>query len=339
MPYTIYTLGESDVAVSGGAQLSGVTQGDGSHLVGETLTLANRDFGAVEVDDNDASFGDSDASQTLDGAQTIDGVTYPDGTRVEAEYALIVEDPDGNEYTLIGFNVNNSSPAYGTVEGLAVLGPAGGFPPAGVPLTVTQAIEGPNFAASSYATPICFAAGTLIATPSGAIPVEMLSPGDMVTTLGQGPQPLRWTARRTVPALGDHAPIVFAPGTFGNARPLLVSPQHRIWVSDWRAQVLQGAEAVLIPARDFARAGQARIRSGGTVTYHHLLFDRHNVILSEGVPTESFQPGATSLPTLTGSARQSLLDRCPRLRHDPMAYGPAAASDLRGRAARGFLAR
>ena len=35
--YTIYTLEIANITVSGGEQLSGITQGDGSHLMGETI--------------------------------------------------------------------------------------------------------------------------------------------------------------------------------------------------------------------------------------------------------------------------------------------------------------
>jgi hypothetical protein len=42
------------------------------------------------------------------------------------------------------------------------------------------------------APPVCFVAGTLIATPSGAVPVERLRPGDLVATWDEGAQPVRW---------------------------------------------------------------------------------------------------------------------------------------------------
>ena len=47
----------------------------------------------------------------------------------------------------------------------------------------------------------CFAAGTRIATPQGARPVETLCPGDLVTTLDHRPQPLRWVGSRRLRAL------------------------------------------------------------------------------------------------------------------------------------------
>ena len=337
MPYSIYIVDASTVSVSGGKTLSGVTQGDGSHLVGETITLSTRAFRPISINDDDTSFGDNDTGQTLNGSQTVNGVTYGGGQIVEAEYGFTATDPDGNVYRLIGFNVRNDSPGFGSIEGLAIVGPQGGFPPAGVPLTVTSNQEGPNFQETTYATPICFVSGTLIETPGGAVPVECLSPGDVVTTIN-GPRILRWTGRRLMPAIGRHAPVVFGPGTLGNARPLRVSPQHRLWVSDWRAQMLCGVDAVLIPARDFVSGGLARQVEGGVVRYHHLLFDRHAIVLSDGVPSESFQPGPDSLRGLDESARAALLARCRGLAWNPDSYGPAAATDIRGKAARALLA-
>ncbi|MBL4556858.1 MAG: Hint domain-containing protein [Rhodobacteraceae bacterium] len=45
--------------------------------------------------------------------------------------------------------------------------------------------------------PVCFVAGTLIATPAGAVPVEGLRPGDLVETWDQGAQPVRWVTSTT----------------------------------------------------------------------------------------------------------------------------------------------
>ena len=68
----------------------------------------------------------------------------------------------------------------------------------------------------------CFVAGTRIETARGAVAVEDLVPGDLITTRDNGLQPLRWIGRTTVPARGDHAPIRFAPGAIGNRRALKV---------------------------------------------------------------------------------------------------------------------
>lgn len=119
--YSIYVLGESQLAISGGGQLDGVTQGDGSHLVGRTITFNSNAWAPVEISDGstDSNFQDNDGNQVLNGTHTIDGVSFATGTRVEAEYGITLSD-GVNTWQAIGFNVNNSSPSYATIEGLAI---------------------------------------------------------------------------------------------------------------------------------------------------------------------------------------------------------------------------
>lgn len=294
--YTIYALGESNVTVDGG-QLDGVTQGDGSHMVGLDITLNNANWTGVDITANDTEFRDSDGSQKLDGDQVFDGVSYSSGTKVEAEYSFTVTDGT-NVYTFIAFNINNSSPAYGTVEGIAFVGGVGEFPPIGVPLTVISAAEGPNFDSSEYVTPYCFTAGTLIDTPSGARLIETLAIGDFVTTLDNGPQEIRWIGTRRVAAVGDFAPIRFAPGAIGNDTELLVSPQHRMLMSGWRAELLFGEKELLVPAVKLCNDRSIRQVEGGYVTYIHIAFDDHQIVFAQGSPSESFLVGPQALASL-----------------------------------------
>ncbi|MEM6595373.1 MAG: Hint domain-containing protein [Pseudomonadota bacterium] len=295
--YDLYTLSESNVTISGGEQLDGITQGDGSHLVGQTITLNNNNWVPISITDNDSDFADNaGAGQNLTNDSTIDGVTFTAGTRVEAEYSFTVTDGT-NDYTVIAFNVNNGSPAYATVEALAFIGPVGGFPPVGVPLTVTAAQEGPSNPAADHASPPCFVKGTRILTTQGERLVETLRPGDMIETFDNGAQPLRWVGTCTYPATGRFAPIRFAPGVLGNTQALTVSPQHRVWVSGWRPDLLFGEEAVLAPAHSFVDGSAVTRVEGGFVTYVHLMFDRHELIWSEGALTESlFAADAFDLP-------------------------------------------
>ena len=218
--YSIFVLGESRITVSGGGQLDGVTQGDGSHLVGRTVTLNSNAWTEVQIRDNgDNDFSDNDTDQRLQGSQTIDGVTYANNTVVEAEYGVTLSD-GVNTWTAIGFNLNNSSPAYATIEGLAFIGGPGGFPPVGVPLTVIASQEGPGFDSGAYATPICFDRGTLIATSRGPRPIESLRPGDLVRTADNGLQPVRWTGRRHAISAGRFAAVEIGAGSGGAGRPL-----------------------------------------------------------------------------------------------------------------------
>ncbi len=284
--YTIYVLGESEMTISGGEQLDGVNQGDGSHLVGETITLNSTAWLPVDVTDTDTDFRDNDGSQRLNGAQTIDGVLYADNTQVEAEFGLTLTDGT-NTWQVVGFNVNNSNPSFGTIEGLAFIGGTGGFPPVGVPLTVSGAQEGPDYETTEYATPICYVAGTLIDTGLGPRPVETLSPGETVWTADAGYQPVRWVGQRTMLARGRHAPVRIPAGILGATRPLSLSRAHRMLVSSPVADLLFGEPEVLVAATHLAEAGFAHDVPGRLVTYCHLALDHHAVIRANGALSES----------------------------------------------------
>lgn len=176
----------------------------------------------------------------------------------------------------------------------------------------------------------CFVAGTRILTPGGEVPVESLRSGDLVCTLDDGPRPLRWVGRRTVAATGDLAPVHIRAGTLGEHRALSVSPQHRILLRDLRAELLFGEAEVLVAAKDLVDGRAVVRREGGEVEYVHLLFDRHQVVLSEGLPTESFLPGPVGLNAFERAVQDEILALFPEL--DPATgagYGPAARRSLR----------
>lgn len=115
--------------------------------------------------------------------------------------------------------------------------------------TVTDGLGNTDVGLVTINSVPCFVAGTLIRTPDGDVPVETLHPGDLVLTMDDGPQPLRWTGSRTVPARGGLAPICIRAGTFGDHGKLLISPQHRILVRDSLAELLFGRSEVLVAAK------------------------------------------------------------------------------------------
>lgn len=139
--------------------------------------------------------------------------------------------------------------------------------------------------------PPCFTPGTMILTPAGEVPVEDLAPGDLVMTRDDGAQPLRWTGRRRVDATGDFAPVRFAAGTIGNSSPLLVSPQHRILITGWQAELACGIAEVFVAAKHLVDGHQITRAAQDSIDYIHLMFDRHQIVTSNGAPTESFFPG------------------------------------------------
>lgn len=313
--YSIYVLGESQMTISGGEQLDGITQGDGSHLVGQTITFNTVNPTEVFISDAgaDTDFRDNDGNQVLNGDQTIDGILYSSGTRVEAEYGITLTDGT-NTWQAVGFNVNNSSPSFGTIEGLAFIGGPGSFPPAGVPLTVVSAQEGPNFDSSAYVTPICYAPGTLIETERGPVAVEGLEVGDRVWTLDDGFQPVQWTGRQSVIAAGRFRMVTIPAGTLGNTAPLCVSQQHRLLVAHPSVELLFGMDQVFVPAISLVDAGAAALSPALSVTYHHFMLDRHAIVRANGALSESLlvsaaqsgTPDALFFPDLDGAAPMAI---------------------------------
>lgn len=185
----------------------------------------------------------------------------------------------------------------------------------------------------------CFVAGTLIATPEGERMVEELVAGDLVMTRDAGPQPLRWTGRRTVKAVDKFAPIRIEKNTFGTHQTLWLSPQHRVLINDVWAELLFGEPEVLVAAKELVNDKSVRRIEGGTVDYVHLLFDDHQVIFSEGLATESFLPG----PQTTSVFEQELIDEICAIFPELNAqtgdgYSPSARRSLKAFEAKVLLA-
>ena len=70
----------------------------------------------------------------------------------------------------------------------------------------------------------------------------------------------------------------------------------------------------------------------GLVTYHHIMFDQHEIITANGTQSESYLPGAYSLPGLDIAAREELFAIFPELRANPTAHVKAARQSVRGQA-------
>ncbi|MGC9270496.1 Hint domain-containing protein [Acidiphilium sp.] len=132
----------------------------------------------------------------------------------------------------------------------------------------------------------CFTRGTAVLTPGGYRPVEQLAVGDAVVTARGGVQPIIWVGSRTLD-LAAHAtpvrvqPIRIAPGALAPGVPrraLRVSPDHSIFL-----------DGVLIPAKLLINGATIyQERDCLAVTYHHIELERHDVILAEAAPCETY---------------------------------------------------
>ncbi|MBO9400838.1 Hint domain-containing protein [Shimia sp. R9_3] len=323
--YSFWALGESHVSLSGNSILDGITQGDGSHLVGEIITLNDNAWEEIFVRDDDANVDDNDNSQVLDGNQSFDGVTYGDNLRLEAEYEFVVQDlSTGETYRILSVNFNNSQVSFSTVEGLAFVD---SFPPIGVPLKIISAKEGPGGNASVHeselAAPPCFTTGTKIVVKGGEKAVEALEVGDEVLTRDNGFQKVRWLGQVSFSGadLKSHPqfrPIRIRRDAFGPGMPhrdMLVSPQHRVLLLGWRAELWCGEREVLAAATHLVNDRTVTVAHDvPAVTYVHVQFDQHEIITSDGLATESFNPGPQSLKALPNASRRELFALFPELK-------------------------
>ena len=170
----------------------------------------------------------------------------------------------------------------------------------------------------------CFLRGTAIETKSGVCFIENLRVGDLVRTKDHGVQPIRWLGSTRCAARGDMAPILIRKGALGNTRDLMVSPNHRILLDDWRAEMLFGEAQVLVPAKALVNDQTILRVEGGEAEYFHMMFDQHQIVFSEGVPSESFYPGADVLNEAEEATRAEILALFPELSNMPDSYGPVA---------------
>ncbi|RJE81874.1 hemolysin [Paracoccus onubensis] len=169
---------------------------------------------------------------------------------------------------------------------------------------------------------VCFTSGTLIETSDGNKPIEDLRPGDMIATMDDGYQPIRWigsTSRDAIDLAQNPKlkPIRIAAGALGGGLPerdLTVSRQHRVLIRSKIAQRMFGAEEILIPAIKLVGLdGIEIIEDCEEVTYFHILFDKHQVIFSEDAPTESLFTGPIALQSVPAEARKEIVTLFPEI--------------------------
>jgi hypothetical protein len=134
---------------------------------------------------------------------------------------------------------------------------------------------------------VCFAPGTLIATPKGETAVEALQIGDLVTTAAGRTVPVKWIGRQTVVKLfaGDRArPVRVAAGALGDGLPhtdLVLTADHALIIDGLAINagaLVNGTTIMLDPLAALP----------DRVTYYHVETEEHDVILANGAPAETF---------------------------------------------------
>lgn len=182
----------------------------------------------------------------------------------------------------------------------------------------------------------CFTPGTLIATPRGERLVEELREGDRIITRDNGIQEIRWIGQKEISGkalvnVPHLKPILIKAGSLGNGLPerdLVLSPNHRVLMANERTQLYFEENEVLAAAKHLVgSAGIHELDAMGT-TYIHFMFDRHEVVLSNGAWTESFQPGDYSLKGIGDEQRSEIMELFPELKTKAGLDGYQAARKL-----------
>ncbi|WP_458790512.1 Hint domain-containing protein [Yoonia sp. MH D7] len=167
----------------------------------------------------------------------------------------------------------------------------------------------------------CFTPGTAIATAKGERLVEELQIGDRIITRDNGIQEIAWVGHKEMTGKqlvqNPHLrPVLIKAGALGNGLPerdMMVSPNHRVLVSSDLTQLYFEENEVLAAAKHMVGANGIHAVDVMSTTYVHFMFERHEVVLSNGAWTESFQPGDYSLKGIGNSQRNEIIELFPEL--------------------------
>lgn len=129
----------------------------------------------------------------------------------------------------------------------------------------------------------CVLRGTHVLTPRGEVKVEDLAIGDLLTTIDGTAKPIKWIGRRSHGSdATDMLPIKIARSALGHLIPhadLFVSPLHALYI-----------DGILVPARNLVN-GRSIVQCSpadfDTVDYFHIELNGHDVMFTEGAPTET----------------------------------------------------
>lgn len=298
------------------------------------------DFSGGQATNFDLDNNNSNDTFTVDGVQqTHDAtmvfnatITYFDGTTANIT-AVVSQATNGDTYLMPEFSANADQAAIEAqpIQSIQLTSPIYGSNNPG---------QGFNLVADRQAADLipCFTTGTRIATSRGEKLVEDLEVGDLVMTRDNGLQAIRWIGRRDLDAAEtlitpEWLPIKVCAGALGPKTPkenLHLSPNHRVLICGERASLFFGENEVLVAAKHLTGMDGVERADHSDVSYFHVMFDRHEVILSNGAWSESFQPADYSMRGIGDDQRDEIISLFPELEGHSTGFGwPAARKVLK----------
>jgi len=263
--------------------------------------------GAITLDDSNGS-GDSlfgDFTHTGGGdvpdqdvtASTVSGISS--GDTVDSRYQYTFTGSDGSSGNIYFLATNGASNYGPLIVSDAPLDPS---------VTYTFGTFNTDGAVPYNSLVQCFLKGTRIETSAGIRDIEALVAGDYVRTMDAGFQEIKWIGATEIDAIDltvspNLRPIRIRAGALGNGKPvrdLYLSPQHRVLVRSRIAERMFGLRETLVPAVKLLALDGVDIADDiHEVTYFHILCDRHHILFSEGVASESLYLGENSLAAMS----------------------------------------
>ncbi|MCX7890257.1 MAG: Hint domain-containing protein [Rhodobacteraceae bacterium] len=184
----------------------------------------------------------------------------------------------------------------------------------------------------------CFTPGITTVTADGERAIEDLRVGDRLVTRDGGLREVRWVGTRTfsygeIQARPHLKPVLIRAGSLGPGRPeadMMLSPNTRVLAPRERSALHFDRREPLIAAKHLLSGAMIRVVEVLGVTYLHVLLDRHETVLANGLWTELFHPGDASLGARGNAQRNEIREIFPALREAVAADG-AAPSAARAR--------
>ncbi len=266
--------------------LFGTTSGGGANGDGTVFEIANTSTGYASTPTTLVSFNYTNGANPtggliLDAAGDLFGTTADGGANSFGTVFEIAKTSTGYAGTptiLVNFDSTNGATP---VPGLLADGAGDLFGTTRVGATNAGTV----FEVTDTGFVTCYLRGTRIATPDGEHAIEWLAEGDLVLTKSGEARPIAWIGHRHVdcrrhPKPEKVWPVRVSVGAFGPRRPhtdLYLSPDHAVYVNE-----------VLIPVKHLINGSTVAQVPVDQVTYYHIELPRHDVVLAQGLPAESY---------------------------------------------------
>lgn len=135
------------------------------------------------------------------------------------------------------------------------------------------------------------APGSVVETPDGPVPIEMVRSGQVVRTADGEEAQVRWVGSQVLPARGRHAPLTVRQPYYGLRYDLVLACDQKIRMKGSKVEYLFGQEQICTAVRHLID-GKAILRGPYRLVqrYYQLVLDRHSIFPVSGAALESLDP-------------------------------------------------